>query len=152
MAKHLEIFHKEKIGDPESFEYSSVVTFQKQLERQISEGVAITKSNLSHNRDHILINSKCEHHNPAVHRTSVSRQVRNGSWKSWVHFIFKFHFCIFKQISSDTNSKTPLLWQGQFGENIQQSFNHFIIVSFNIQINTLDQEKCRGIKLWLCPW
>ena len=76
MAKHLEIFHKENVGDPESFQYSSVATFQKRLERQISEGVAITKSDINHTREHILIN---EHHNPAVHRTSVSRQVRNGS-------------------------------------------------------------------------
>ena len=59
MAKH-KIFHKENVGDPDSFEYSSVATFQKRLERQISEGVAITKSDLNHTREHILINSKNE--------------------------------------------------------------------------------------------
>ena len=80
MAKHLAIFHKENVGDPDSFVYSSVATFQKRLERQISEGVAITKSDLNHtHREHILMNSKNEHHNPAVHRTSVSREVRNCS-------------------------------------------------------------------------
>ena len=41
MAKHLAIFHKENVGDPYSFEYSSIATFQKRLESQISEGVAI---------------------------------------------------------------------------------------------------------------
>ena len=80
MAEHLGIYHKEKVGDPDSFEYSSVATFQKRLERQFSEGVAITKSDLSHtHREHILMNSKNEHHNSAVHRTSVSREVRNCS-------------------------------------------------------------------------
>ena len=33
MAKHLEIFHPENIGDPDSFNYSSVATFRKRLER-----------------------------------------------------------------------------------------------------------------------
>ena len=79
MAKHLAIFHQENVGDPDSFQYSSVATFQKRLERQISEGVAITKSDLNNTRERILMNSKNEHHNPAVHRTSVSREVRNGS-------------------------------------------------------------------------
>ena len=79
MAKHLAIFHQENVGNPDSFEYSSIATFQKRLERQISEGVAITKSDLNNTRKRILMNSKNEHHNPAVHRTSVSREVRNGS-------------------------------------------------------------------------
>ena len=58
MVKHLIIFHKENIGDPDSFQYSSVTTFQKRLEQQISEGVAITNSDLNHSRrEHILMNS-----------------------------------------------------------------------------------------------
>ena len=38
MAKHLDIYHPDNIGDPDSFVYSSVATFKKRLERQISEG------------------------------------------------------------------------------------------------------------------
>ena len=33
MAKHLNIYHPDNIGDPDSFNYSSVATFRKQLER-----------------------------------------------------------------------------------------------------------------------
>ena len=84
MAKHLDTFHKDRTGDPDSFVYSSAATFKKRLERQISEGVAIMKSNaeVSENRQNrILMNLKNEHRSlqPAVHSTSVTRQTRNGS-------------------------------------------------------------------------
>ena len=64
--------------------YSSVATFKKRLERQISEGVAIMKKDGQVQTDrehHILMNSKSEHKSlqPAVHRQVTVRGVRNGS-------------------------------------------------------------------------
>ena len=64
--------------------YSSVATFKKRLERQISEGVAIMKTDekVQENRQqHILMNSKSEHKSlqPAIHRQVTVRGVRNGS-------------------------------------------------------------------------
>ena len=84
MAKHLEIYHPDNIGDPDSFNYSSVATFKKRLERQISEGVAIMKTDekvQANRQQHILMNSKSEHKSlqPAVHRQITIRGVRNGS-------------------------------------------------------------------------
>ena len=74
MAKHLAIFHKEKEGDPDNFEYSVAATFKKNLERQISEAVSLKYSNPD-----IVMNQKNEHHGPAMHRTSTTRELRNGS-------------------------------------------------------------------------
>ena len=84
MAKHLDIYHPENIGDPDCFNYSSVATFKKRLERQISEGVAIMKTDekvQANRQQHILMNSKSEHKSlqPAVHRQITIRGVRNGS-------------------------------------------------------------------------
>ena len=84
MAKHLDIYHPDNIGDPDCFDYSSVATFKKRLERQISEGVAIMKTDerVQENRQqHILMNSKREHKSlqPAIHRQVTVRGVRNGS-------------------------------------------------------------------------
>ena len=81
---HVDIYHPDNIGDPDSFVYSSVATFKKRLERQISEGVAIMKKDgqVQTNRElHILMNSKSEHKSlqPAVHRQVTVRGVRNGS-------------------------------------------------------------------------
>ena len=82
MAKHLDMYHPDNIGD--CFNYSSVATFRKQLERQISEGVAIMKTDekvQANRQQHILMNSKSEHKSlqPAVHRQVTIRGVRNGS-------------------------------------------------------------------------
>ena len=84
MAKHLDIYHRDNIGDPDSFNFSSVATFKKRLERQISEGVAIMKTDeqcQANGQSHILMNSKSEHKSlqPAVHRQVTVRGVRNGS-------------------------------------------------------------------------
>ena len=84
MAKHLDTYHQDKVGDPDSFVYSSVATFKKRLERQISEGVAIMKSNAEVSEDRqnrILMNLKNEHRSlqPAVHSTTVTRQTGHGS-------------------------------------------------------------------------
>ena len=64
LAKHLDMYHPDNIGDADCFNYSSVATFRKRLERQISEGVAIitTDDKVQANRQqHILMNSKSEH-------------------------------------------------------------------------------------------
>ena len=79
MAKHLNTFHPENVGDADSFNFSNVQTFKKRLERQISEGVSILKTNaeVSDNRQHrILMNLKNEHRSlqPAVHSTTVQCQ------------------------------------------------------------------------------
>ena len=84
MAKHLDIYHCENIGDLDSFNFSSVATFKKRLERHISEGVAIMKTDeqfQANGQSHILMNSKSEHKSlqPAVHRQVTVRGVRNGS-------------------------------------------------------------------------
>ena len=73
MAKHLAIYHQENEGDPDSFEYSVTATF-KNLERQISEAVSLKYSDPD-----IVMNQKNEHHGPAMHRTSTTRELRNGS-------------------------------------------------------------------------
>ena len=74
MAKHLAIYYPDKQGDPDNFVYSSIATFKKCLEREVSEGLAISNS-----KANIIMNSKSEHHQPAVHRTTVTREVRHGS-------------------------------------------------------------------------
>ena len=84
MAKHLDIYHPENIGDPDCFNFSSVVTFTKRLERQILEGVAIMKMDekvQANWQQHILMNSKSEHKSlqPAVHRQIMIRGLRNSS-------------------------------------------------------------------------
>ena len=84
MANHLDTLHQDKAGDSDRFVYSSDATFKKRLERQISEGVAIMKSNAEVSEDRqnrILMNSKNERRSlqPAVHSTTVSRQTRHGS-------------------------------------------------------------------------
>ena len=84
MARHLNTFHPDREGDPDSFMYSSVATFKERLDWQISEGVAMMRSNaeVSEDRQHrILMNLKNEYRSlqPAVHGTSVTRQTRNGS-------------------------------------------------------------------------
>ena len=43
-AKHTAIFHQDKAGDPSIYKMACVKTFPKSLERQVSEGQAITDS------------------------------------------------------------------------------------------------------------
>ena len=51
MAKHLDTFHPEDVGDADSFNSSSVQTFKNRLQRQISEGVSILKTNAEVSKD-----------------------------------------------------------------------------------------------------
>ena len=69
-VKHLQLFHPENAGDPDSFKVRSHATFKKSLERQVNEGVNIVNSKADH-----LMNSKSEYHQPAVHRVMVTRQL-----------------------------------------------------------------------------
>ena len=73
-AKHLSIFHRDNIGDPTAFKFKVESTHSKCLERQVSEGIAITNSKADH-----ILNSKSEFHQPAVRRITTTREVRNGS-------------------------------------------------------------------------
>ena len=43
-AKHLQIFHPDRIGDPTAFKLKVESTYSKPLERQVTEGIAFTHS------------------------------------------------------------------------------------------------------------
>ena len=75
LAKHLEIYHKNDVGNTDAFKFKSEKVFSKCLDRQVMEGVAITNSKCD-----ILMNSRGEYHQPAVTRVVTTREVRsNGS-------------------------------------------------------------------------
>ena len=71
-AKHLQLFHPERIGDPSVFKLKVESTFSKPLERQVTEGIAITNSTANN-----IMNSKSEYHQPAVPRVQTTREVRD---------------------------------------------------------------------------
>ena len=70
-AKHLEVHHKDSIGDSSVFKFKSERVYQKCLERQVAEGIAISNSKCD-----ILMNSKSEFHQPAVNGVVTTREVR----------------------------------------------------------------------------
>ena len=72
-AKHLDLHHPEKRGDPSNFEFKVIKTFRKPLDRQVFEGVRI-----NHDQSDILMNSKSEFHQPAETRVTTTREVRSG--------------------------------------------------------------------------
>ena len=74
LAKHLALHHTDKVGDPDVFDYKVLGTFRKCLEREVSEGIALTFSKAD-----IIMNQKSEHHQPAVHRTLMTRELKHGS-------------------------------------------------------------------------
>ena len=69
-AKHLAVFHKENAGDISAFKFKVNQTFKKCLERQVTEGVKIKNSKAD-----IIMNSKSEYHQPAIHRITLSREI-----------------------------------------------------------------------------
>ena len=75
--KHLEIFHPENVGDKTAFKFKSEQTFKKSLERQVTEGVKISNDNAD-----ILLNSRAEYHQPALHRVMITRQRDEPQWVS----------------------------------------------------------------------
>ena len=68
-AKHLNIFHPEAEGDKEAFNLKILQTFNKPLERKVTEAVLINNS-----KAHIKMNSKAEFHQPAVARVITTRE------------------------------------------------------------------------------
>ena len=74
-AKHLQLHHPERIGDPSVFKLKVESTFSKPLERQVTEGIAITNS--SSETSDLVMNSKSEYHQPAVQRVTTTREVRD---------------------------------------------------------------------------
>ena len=71
-AKHLQIFHPDRIGDPTAFKLKVESTYSKPLERQVTEGIAITNSTADY-----VMNSKSEYLQPAVPRVQTTREVRD---------------------------------------------------------------------------
>ena len=71
-AKHLQIFHPDRIGDPTAFKLKVESTYSKPLERQVTEGIAITNSTADY-----IMNSKSEYLQPAVPRVQTTREVRD---------------------------------------------------------------------------
>ena len=70
LAKHLEIHHPEKKFDPSIFEFQVHSTTPKALERQTLEGVRISRSEAD-----MILNSKSEFRQPAIHRVVTTREV-----------------------------------------------------------------------------
>ena len=68
-AKHLALFHPEHEGDITKFTIKVVSSFQKPLLRKKTEAVKIHSTTADH-----LLNSKAEHHQPAIHRVRLSRE------------------------------------------------------------------------------
>ena len=72
-AKHLNIYHPEKEGDPSVFTIRVIQTFRKPMPRQTTEAVFI------HNSDaDILMNSKAEFKQPAIPRVTTTREPPGG--------------------------------------------------------------------------
>ena len=74
LAKHLEIYHKDKLGDISTFTFKSEKIFKKPLDRQCFEGVTITNRNCD-----IKMNSKSEFHQPLCMRVTPTNQVSDNS-------------------------------------------------------------------------
>ena len=71
LAKHLQLFHEDNVGDINNFSFSAVKCFNKTIDRLAFEGVQIHNSNAN-----IVMNSKSEFHHPAIPRASFTREVR----------------------------------------------------------------------------
>ena len=73
-SKHLDICHKDRVGDTSAFEFQSIKTYKKPLERQVSEAVNIL--HCSENKIK-LMNGKSEWHKPALTRHQPTREIGN---------------------------------------------------------------------------
>ena len=67
--KHLVIYHPDKIGDHTAFDIKVEQTYTKNIDRQVAEALKIKNSNAN-----ILMNSKAEFHQPAIHRIITTRE------------------------------------------------------------------------------
>ena len=70
MAKHLNLYHPEKISDPSVFRMKVHKNFARSLDRQVFEGVLIHNSEAD-----ITMNSKAEFMQPSVTRVTTTREV-----------------------------------------------------------------------------
>ena len=73
-SKHLQIFHPDHIKEPKAFKLKVESTHSKCSERQVKEGVFINNSEADH-----VLNSKAEHHQPALRHVTTTRVNRHGS-------------------------------------------------------------------------
>ena len=72
-AKHLNIYHPEREGDPAVFKITVIQTFRKPLPRQTTEAVFF------HNNDaDIKMNSKSEFRQPAIPTIKATREPPGG--------------------------------------------------------------------------
>ena len=63
------VFHPEHEGDITKFTIKVVSSFKKPLPRKKTEAIKIHSTTADH-----LLNSKAEHHQPALHRVRMSRE------------------------------------------------------------------------------
>ena len=68
-AKHLAEYHPAREGDAEAFQFSVERTFQKPMERQVSEAVAIHTCKAA-----LVLNSKSEWEQPVTERVVMTRE------------------------------------------------------------------------------
>ena len=71
LAKHLQLYHKDNVGDINCFSFKSVKCFPKIIDRLAFEGVNIHNSTAN-----IIMNSKSEFHQPATPRVNVTNEVQ----------------------------------------------------------------------------
>ena len=71
LAKHLQIYHADKVGDINNFSFKAVKCFSKNIDRLAYEGVQIQSSKAD-----IVMNSKSEFLQPAVPRIVVTNEVQ----------------------------------------------------------------------------
>ena len=71
LAKHLQLYHKDQVGDINNFSFKSVKVFPKIIDRLAFEGV-----NIHNSKANIIMNSKSEFHQPATPRASFTSEVR----------------------------------------------------------------------------
>ena len=74
LAKHLDIYHKDRVGDITTFTFKSEKIFRKPLDRQCHEGVMITNRKCD-----IKMNSKSEFHQPLCMRVVPTNQLSDNS-------------------------------------------------------------------------
>ena len=68
LGKHLALHQTDKVGDPDVFDYKVLRTLRKCLEREVSEGIALTFSKAD-----IIMYQKSEHHQSAVYNFDDER-------------------------------------------------------------------------------
>ena len=102
------------------------------------------QSRFEWHQTHIFMNSKNEHYNPAVHKLSFQR---SQTWllKNWIHLLFfRISFPYLQTNIPWHKLNIHIVWVKIFN-------NLLIIVSFDFQLNTFDQEKLIIVCLYIVP-